>query len=267
MPLELLRKIWKEIRDAGLSVRWLHEMGEPLLYPHLSEALNLFPEAILSTHGNQLRGDVAALVIKSPIRHVRICLDTLDPDRYSIIRRGGSFDSVIDNIKEFLVLSKGKSIEVQIQKLVSKLTKHETRKQFERYFNLANYPHARVIEKTCEGLDTSDETDLHTAYSGCFQGGPFNWLVILADGSVTHCCYDFEGRQAIGNMNSDCLEDIASSPALSDIHRAFKEKDFSRLPRCAECFKNREKAGAIPAWVYRWLRRLPFKDRFRKLFT
>lgn len=264
MDLDLLHKLHREIREMGVKVRWLHEMGEPLIYPHIIEALNLFPEVTLSTHGGLLKESVSEKILTTPLEHIRICLDTVNPEIYPKIRIGGKFDVVVENTRRFLELARGKPIDIQIQRMITRITLKESVKDFERLFNLKDYPNARVIEKTCEALDTTDATELHGVYAGCFQGGPFNWFVVLADGTVTHCCYDYEGHQIIGNAREESIVEIAKSPVLKSIHDAFLNHDFSYLPRCAECFKHQGEVTIYPTWLYRLVRQLPFRDVLRK---
>lgn len=266
MPFERLERIHRQLREMGLPVYCLHEMGDPLLYPRLGEALAMFPEAMLSTNAMALRGPVARTVLESPVRRVRLCVDTVNPALYPKLRTGGDFDRVVQNIQAFLEASRGGTIRVEVQKMVSKITRHETRADFIEFFRLDEFPHARLVEKTCEGLDTSGDTDLHGAVAGCFQGGPFNYLVILANGAVSHCCFDYEGEQAIGHVDERPLAEILGSPRLDAIAEAFRRKDFSSLPRCAECFRLAGEVKTYPAFLYRLMRKLPFKDRFRKWF-
>jgi MoaA/NifB/PqqE/SkfB family radical SAM enzyme len=266
MPFERLERVHRQMRELGLQAYCLHEMGDPLLYPRLGEALALFPEAMLSTNAMALRGEVARTVLHGPVRRVRLCIDTVDPAAYPLLRTGGDFDRVTENIRAFLEAAKGSPVRIEIQKMVSKATKDETRGDFARFFGLERYPNASVVEKTCEALDTSGETDLHGRYAGCFQGGPFNWLVILANGFVTHCCYDYEGDQAIGHVDEQPLREILDSPKLAAIRDAFDRHDFSALPRCAECFRLEHEVRPWPPFVYRLARLVPFKDRFRKWF-
>ncbi|MEJ5166259.1 MAG: radical SAM protein [Thermoanaerobaculia bacterium] len=265
MELETLKKIHKIIRENSLKVRWLHEMGEPLLYPHLKEALHLFPEAMLSTNGILLEGERAKVVSESNIRVVRICIDTLKEDAYKILRKGGNFQRVIKNTKEFLETTKDKKIEVQIQKMYSKITKDEKIKDFEIFFEKEKYKNLKIIEKTCEGLDTTDETNLHKKYAGCFQGGPFNWFVFLSNGDITHCCYDYEGVQKIGNIDEP-FENVLQSPALEDLKKAFKCKNFDGFPACARCFKFRKETFTPPTFLFKFLKKVPFKNYFKKWF-
>jgi len=265
MPLSDLYKIHKIIRDNNLKVRWLHEMGEPLLYPNLKDALELFPEAMLSTNGVLLENEKAKIISESKIRALRICIDTLNKENYKILRKGGDFERVVKNIKNFLEISKDKNIKIEIQKMVSKITKDEKIKDFEDFFQVEKYKNVRIIEKTCEGLDTTEETKLHKKYAGCFQGGPFNWLIFLSNGDITHCCYDYEGKQAIGNINKP-FEEVISSPILEDLKKAFLEKNFEKFPVCANCFKYSKEIFTPPVFLFKILRKFPFKNYLRKWF-
>lgn len=266
MPFERLERVHRQMRELGLSVYCLHEMGDPLLYPRLGEALAMFPEAMLSTNAMALRGDVARTVLESPVRRVRLCVDTVRPEVYPKLRTGGDFLRVTENIRAFLEAAKDSPVKVEIQKMVAKVTRDEKRRDFARFFGLERYPNASIVEKTCEGLDTSGDTGLHGAVAGCFQGGPFNYLVVLANGAVTHCCYDYEGDQAIGHVDETPLQEILKSPKLSMIETAFAAHDFSGLPRCRECFRLEGEVRTYPPFVYRLMRLVPFKDRLRKWF-
>jgi hypothetical protein len=252
-----------------VRVNWLHEMGDPLLYPHLARAIDLFPGCSVSTNAMLLDQTMGAEILATSLRRIRLCVDTVNPRVYPFIRRGGIFDEVVANIRTFLELSRGKEIRVEIQRLITQETAQESVRDFEAYFHLDQYPQARVIEKTCEPLDTSDETPLHESFYGCFQGYPFRWFVVLADGRVTHCCYDAHGKQCIGDLKTQSVREIIESVTLEKWMAAFKERDWHTLPRCGECFKHVE--GKPPFYDqliqigHRLDRVIPLKPLVRKL--
>ncbi len=238
MPWWLVEKVAADLTAEGVRVSWLHEMGEPLLYPRLADAIELFPGCSVSTNVMVLDEDYGRELVATSLRRIRLCVDTINREVYPQVRRGGDFDTVVGNIRTFLEVSKGHDISVEIQRMISLHTSQESIVGFEDFFELDRYPQARVIEKTCEGLDTSDETDFHEAYYGCFQGYPFRWFVVLADGRVTHCCYDYDGSQAIGDMKTQTAREIIASGTVERTMEAFKNKDWETLPRCGECYKN-----------------------------
>ena len=240
MPWELVEKVAADLKANGLTVNWLHEMGDPLLYPRLAEAIDLFPACSVSTNAMLLDEEMGRELLGSTLRRIRLCVDTLNPRMYPFIRRGGIFEEVVANIRTFLELSVGKEIKVEIQRLITPETSQETVASFREFFQLERYPQAEAIEKTCEPLDTSDETPFHQSFYGCFQGYPFRWFIVLADGRVTHCCYDAHGQQPIGDMRTQTVREIVDSVKLEEYMAAFKARDWKTLPRCGECYKNAE---------------------------
>ena len=271
MPWWLVKKVAGDLRNNGLRVRWLHEMGEPLLFPRLAEAIDLFPGTGVSTNVMMLDTGYARELLATSLGRIRLCVDTVRPEVYPEIRRGGRFDEVVANIRTFLELSKGQDIRVEIQKMVSLKTAGESIRDFEVFFELDRYPQALVIEKTCEGLDTTDATELHEQYYGCFQGYPFRWFVVLSDGRVTHCCYDYDGSQAIGDMKTQTVREILDSNRIPELMEAFKARDFDTLPRCGECYKNTSgKAVVVDQLIrigHKLDRVLPVKHVARKIIN
>ncbi len=238
MVWPMVEKAEREIHGAGLKLKWLHEMGEPLLYARIDDAIRLFPEASLSTNGLVLTEEIGAKLLASPLKRIRICVDSVNPEVYPQLRTGGDFDKLIVLTGAFLEQAKSHPIRIEIQKMRSRLTLEETVDDFRALFDLKKYRNARVIEKTCEALDVNEETDLHGKFYGCVQGAFFTWVVIFADGRVTHCCYDAHGDQVLGDLKTHSLNEILDSPRFAAMQDDFARRDFTNLPRCAECFKH-----------------------------
>ena len=233
MEWPLVERAEKEIHGAGLRLKWLHEMGEPLLYGRLDDAIRLFPEASVSTNGLLLTPEIGAKLLATPLKRLRICVDSINPAVYPQLRTGGDFEKLVDLTQAFLRQAKGHPLRIEVQKMRSRLTLDESVDDFKKMF-----PGARIIEKTCEALDVNEDTDLHGKFYGCVQGAFFTWVVIFADGRVTHCCYDAHGEQILGDLKTQSLMEILDSPRMAELQSAFERRDFTNLPRCAECFKH-----------------------------
>jgi len=266
MEWPLVEKAEREIHGAGLKLKWLHEMGEPLLYSRIDDAICLFPEASLSTNGLVLTPEIGAKLLNTPLKRIRICVDSIQPEVYPQLRTGGDFDRLVDLTRKFLAQAKGHPLRIEIQKMRSRLTQDETVEDFKKLFDLKQYKNARVIEKTCEALDVNEETDLHGKFYGCVQGAFFTWVVVFADGRVTHCCYDAHGDQVLGDLKTQSLQEILDSPRMAEMQSAFERRDFTNLPRCAECFKHGGESHAFNDVLTR-VQNLPnvAKDAVRKV--
>lgn len=266
MAWPLVEKAEREIHGLGLRLKWLHEMGEPLLYSRIDDAIRLFPEASLSTNGLVLTPEVGAKLLATPLKRIRICVDSINPEVYPQLRTGGDFDKLVDLTKKFLAQAKGANLRIEIQKMRSRLTLEETVDDFRKLFDLKQYKNARVIEKTCEALDVNEETDLHGKFYGCVQGAFFTWVVVFADGRVTHCCYDAHGDQILGDLKTQTLQEIIEGPRMAEMQAAFEKRDFTKLPRCGECFKHGGESHAFNDVLTR-VQNLPnvAKDAVRKV--
>ena len=134
MPWWLVEKVAADFRGNDIRARWLHEMGEPLLYPRLAEAIDLFPGVGVSTNVMMLDKSYGKELLATSLERIRLCVDTVNPEVYPEIRRGGRFDEVVANIRTFLELSKSHDIRVEVQKMVSLKTADETIGDFEAFF-------------------------------------------------------------------------------------------------------------------------------------
>ncbi len=262
----VVEKAEREIHSLGLKLKWLHEMGEPLLYGRIDDAIRLFPEASLSTNGLLLTEAMGEKLLSADLKRIRICVDTVNRDVYPNIRTGGDFEKLIALTRDFLRQAKDSPIRIEIQKMRSRLTVDETVDDFRKLFDLRQFRNASVIEKTCEALDVNEETDLHGKFYGCVQGAFFTWIVIFADGRMTHCCYDAHGDQVIGDLKVNTITEILEGERFESMFKAFEQRDFSGLPRCAECFRHGGESSAFNGMLAK-VQNLPdlAKDVVRKV--
>ena len=245
MDWPLVEKAEREIHGLGLKLKWLHEMGEPLLYSRIDDAIRLFPEASLSTNGLVLTPEVGAKLLATPLKRIRICVDSINPKVYPQLRTGGDFDKLVDLTRKFLVQAKGAPMRIEIQKMRSRLTLEETVDDFRKLFDLKQYKNARVIEKTCEALDVNEETDLHGKFYGCVQGAFFTWVVVFADGRVTHCCYDAHGDQVMGDLKTHSLREIIDGDRMAAMQDAFNRRDFTEPPALRRMLQARRRVARL----------------------
>ena len=126
MPWELVEKAEREIHGLGLKLKWLHEMGEPLLYARINDAIRLFPEASVSTNGLVLTESVGAKLLGAPLKRLRICVDSINPEVYPQLRTGGDFEKLVELTRAFLKQADGQHIRIEIQKMRSRLTIEES---------------------------------------------------------------------------------------------------------------------------------------------
>ncbi|MEW5766367.1 MAG: radical SAM protein [bacterium] len=60
-------------------------------------------------------------------------------------------------------------------------------------------------------------------------------LSVLWNGDAVHCRQDFNGEYSFGNLKGQALEEIIESKRLKGICQIHKNKNYKRLPLCANC--------------------------------
>ena len=104
IPWEKLQEIIQDLSDMGVKAVTFSGGGEPLIYPHIEDALSLVKEKHIDysmiSNGQALEGEKAKLLADA--KWLRISLESACAETYEKIRGVHTFDKVIDNIKNFV---------------------------------------------------------------------------------------------------------------------------------------------------------------------
>lgn len=220
---------------------YFHLMGEPLCHPHLEEFLSLAWElgfrVILTTNGTLLRRRQDMLLSSPALHKVNISLHAFeanDLDR--------PFSAYLEDCLTF-----GKAAEG------SKLVTYRLWNQGGQ--DLKNRDILSSLEQSFPGPWTENRRG-HRLGSGVFleYGDKFDWpdlsapegdahvfcyglrdqLGILCDGTVVPCCLDHEGDLALGNLFTQDLDEILSSPRAQAIYQGFSQSKATE-ELCRKC--------------------------------
>ena len=122
IPIEKMREVLEDFKEIGVKAVTFSGGGEPLIYPHIEEAMEKILEygidLSIITNGQELKGKKAELLAGA--KWVRISLDSSDPKTFTEIRRvpESLFNNLIENIKNFSKI-KNPSCEFGINFVVS----------------------------------------------------------------------------------------------------------------------------------------------------
>lgn len=222
LSLDTFKQIIEEIGDR-IWYLLLFNQGEPLLHLDLLEFIRLAKQQRIciatSTNGHFFFDEnFVGQFIASGIDVVIISLDGADPETHASYRQGGNFQLVVRGIEKLVSIRnrlQSTTPKIFIQCLVTRQNEH----QLERIKNLAKELGAdRLLPKTIQ-LESSENAHIllpsqpawrryrieHEAIKlsnhrkkGCAR----LWYssVILSDGRIVPCCFDKNGRYAVGNL-------------------------------------------------------------------
>jgi len=244
--------------SQGDDVRWVMSgMGEPLRHTGIAGMLRKISRFQVSMHTSL---QVLPEDIDFPwatLDHIRISTDALAREDFDNVRPGCSWE----NIEKFLAFARERKKafpdqfpEVGISMLRHRQTEHR-QQAFLRYWKQVTSPVFREnffrwpfdlppdpvqwfqilgeAEYGSPGSRTSMVDFTPVKRRPCRHA--LLSATVLADGSVTICPYDYEGRHAIGNLADRSLKEIWSSSVAKDFRQQHLQMQFNDNLPCKDC--------------------------------
>jgi len=220
---------------------YFHIMGEPLLHPHLEEYLRLAGEAgfkvILTTNGTLLAKQQEMLLSCPGLHKINISLHAFEANDLAT-----PFEDYLADCFTFGKAAAGNKLVVyrlwnqggldkKNQQILDLLKIH-----FPGPWQEGNRG-TRLDDKVfMEYGDKFDWPDLNAPEGSqrVFCYGLRDQLGILCDGTVVPCCLDHEGDLALGNLFSQEMAEILSSPRAKAIYDGFTSRT-AREELCRKC--------------------------------
>ncbi len=216
----------------------LYFMGEPLLHRNIFEMTKYLKSkkirVRLSTNAVLLK-KLAKQLVNSGIDELVLSLDGASKQTHEKYRIGSDFNKIVAGVKKLTKL-KGEKLEVTLQFIVMKHNEHEIDKIRELSKELG-VDHLVYKAIAIHGSELSDKylpvSKLFTRKASkrdmCY------WAfasTILWNGDVTTCCYDFNGKNIVGNALKEKLKDIYKSKKYAVLRKQIINR---RLLLCKTC--------------------------------
>lgn len=242
MSMDLYKKIINQAAKYGVKHVSLHTVGEPLLHKNLVEMIEYAKKkglyVLVSSNGQLLNKDLSERLVKSGLDILRLSLEGFDKELYEKIRVGGSFDRLVDNVKEFRKIrdTHGKKPMIEINTILIK-EDMQYAKQFLKFWNLLVDQIKFSIEQNQAGYSPHK---IHPSLRKYFtRKFPCHLLwssmSIAWNGEVSACCIDFENKLLMGNINKNTLKQIWDNNLYNRYRKAQMHGKFNKMPLCGPC--------------------------------
>ncbi len=245
MDFSLLSKIIDE--NPHLGTVWLHNFGEPLLHPELTNMIRYCKRKHvhtgISTNATLLTPDIGRNLIEAGLDYIVFSFDGATKETYEKIRIGANFYNVKENIVSFIKLKQEKGAKnpfITVQIIRMKETDGDI-KLFYDFWKTAGVDSIRIkgFDTFAGSVGTSGTKDEYLYNCNQRFRYPCKWLwkdvVVLVDGTVVMCCRDFNGEIALGNLKEKKLEDIWNSKQFLDLRKKHKKMDLKEISVCSKC--------------------------------
>lgn len=235
-------KIALEKLKGKIRYLYFHLMGEPTLHPQLNSFLALAHnygfKVILTTNGTLLKEKSSILLSSAALHKVSVSLHSFEANDIDL-----SLDGYLGDVFDFCrgCATAGKIAVMRLWNrggredlncdILSKMKEYFPGEWKESYSGLKLSE--RIYLEWGEKFDWPDigAQDFGGEHS-CY--GMRDQIGILVDGTVVPCCLDAEGDIPLGNIFTDELEDIISSPRAVAIKESFERRCVTE-PLCRRC--------------------------------
>jgi len=249
---EIIKDVINEGVKNGLKSIRFSGLNEPLLYKELPEIITYAKQKgvldiFLTSNGMLFDKDTSLKLIESGLTHLMISIDAFTQKTYSLIRIGGNFDKVIQNIHNFLAIRselKSKLPLLRISFTKMKINIHEVDHFINYWKDKADYIAVvgylnNICNKTTHQKLTLGQTSQKNIKSyKCSQ--PWVRCAIFANGDVFPCCMNYGRKAPVGNIFETDLINIWNSQAVKFIQNINKDGEYYRHKICRYCIESRD---------------------------
>ncbi len=252
---DLYEKIFNQIASTTYLLT-IHGWGEPLMHKNLSEIIRLANKnkicTVVTTNGSLLNNNVSKELISSKLDCLIFSIDGITDESYQLYRRGGKYESVINNMKELITLKKemGSSTPfVEWQFLVFKHNEHEIEAAksiacdigVDNLVFLPAYTEDETFDATNPKYRLPKASPLSKP-SDCkhlWSTLTFHW-----NGIVVPCCYDYPELVSYGNLYTETIDELWNNKYFQQSRNLVINDQISEYDNlyCIQCLETIQKS-------------------------
>jgi radical SAM protein with 4Fe4S-binding SPASM domain len=233
MDTDFAKEVIDEAVALGVPSLKLNWRGEATIHQHFAEILTHAAKAehaghklldiLLNTNGNYNPDITPALLNTTKIM---FSVDSLNPDTYGKMRKGGDLPKVINNITD--LISAGHK-NIWVRRVITDDNRHE---DFGRGVKALWGKGVRAAEHHCFERNGEQDTPCGRVYCNY----PSQRLVISTSGKAYPCCVDYHETLPMGDLQKDYIETIWNSHKLNRLRYTLKAGQEEAFPKtCSKC--------------------------------
>ena len=199
--------LFKSIVDAAPYTTQVHPQGfgEPLLYPHLVDAIRYCKErkkrVVFYTNASLLDEKMAIDLLESKVDQIRFSVDEITAELYEPLRRGLIWEEVLENIENFQYQKKKGKYKTET---VARIT--QTKENAKRMHYITKFWSSRAdLVVVSPEVDIPTFAQNHAEPFITFDGkidcpNPYEQFAVRSNGDVVLCCSDWFHNYVITNI-------------------------------------------------------------------
>ncbi len=238
MDLDLFKKIIDEAEEGGTKAITLASRGEPILHPKIKEMLayckGKFLELKLNTNGTRLDNDLIHAILKANVDILVFSIDSYIASEYENIRKKSSFDTIVQNIRNFKEI---RDVEYPNSKCVTRVSCVRMNDDL-NYDKFAEF-WAELVDDVGI-IECNERSDTYNNKLNEKLGDPclllWNRMYLWYDGVCNPCDIDYKSYLALGNVNDQSIRDLWHGEKYNEMRKVHLAMNRNSLEPCDRCF-------------------------------
>ncbi len=235
MTLDLFKRIIDQA-EGNCEAVTLASRGEPLLNPRISDMLGYaagkFLALKVNSNASVLEEPVCHAILEARVNVLVFSVDAASEPLYRRLRKGGSFERVVRNIRRFQEIRAEHYPEASTVTRISGVKfsdeqhLHEMQAFWQDLVDQVAFVHYNPWENSYE----KPRGELTDCCSDLWRR-MFVWF----DGTVNPCDIDYRSTLSVGNAQSQPLSEIWTGPGYTRLREAHVTGTRSSLDLCSRC--------------------------------
>ncbi len=244
MGLGFFNKIVAQLVKGGTKELHLQGYGEPFLDKTIIKKIKAakaagMPYTFMVTNASLLTDKVCRELLTSGLDKLKISFYGVEKESYEKIHNGLKFEEVKANLQRLLRIRKeikksGKPVTKIDVKYIGRLrdfVRFAFQWGFKAHISFArmhNYGYGRGFNKAEK---EKSERKCSMVIDPVMQ--------VLWDGLVVPCCYDFDGKMILGDLNKETVAEVWKGEKYTRFRGLHQRGEYEKLPICNNCDKLR----------------------------
>lgn len=246
MTDELFSKLVNELSSYSnwIEAICLNSDGEPLIDKKLSKRIRVLKEigikkVYISTNGKLLTKNTINELLEAGLDDIRISIDAFLPETYEKIRRGLSYNEIVQNVLQLIKIRNSKYPKTEIRiRMVEMDENVSERESFLDYWNERLFATDKVQimpAHTWSGIVSENTNKIVEFYKDKPCISVFSSFAVNYDGKVQLCDSDIEQQIVLGDVNNQTIKEIWQGEKFEKIRRNHICGNRNEIDICKGC--------------------------------
>lgn len=239
MDMDLFKRVVDDAVQHEITSIFIGGFGEPLTDPLLEERIKYIKSVDPSIFVNFITNGIlwtekrSQRLIESGLDEVRFSIYATTREVFEKVHRGIDFDQVMTNVNRLIAMKKqfGNKPAVLVYWLELDENKHQYEDWKTYWIERADAIEAWKPHNWSDAFRFR-EVPQKKVSCGRPKTGP---LQVQWDGTVIPCCWDYDGKMLLGDLNTQTIEEVMKGAPYEDLRDAHAKGEFERYPFCNQC--------------------------------